>query len=57
MKKLTQSQVALLIGFCLASGIKVPSLVPLWSGHDTASFNAGKALVADTSLSQNGKRQ
>jgi hypothetical protein len=57
MKKLTQPQIALLIGFCLAMGIKVPQLVPLWDGTNTASFDAGKALVTLASVSQDRKRE
>lgn len=45
MKKLTQSQVALLIGFCLAMGLQIPQSLPLWDGTNTASFYAGKALA------------
>jgi hypothetical protein len=44
MKKLTQSQISLLIGFCLAIGLQIPSTLPQWDGTNLASFEAGKAL-------------
>lgn len=43
--QLTQGQIALLIGFCLAMGIQIPASLPQWDGTNTASFDAGKALA------------
>ena len=47
MMTLTQSHIALLIGFCIATGINIPPMLPVWDGTNTASFDAGKALAGN----------
>jgi len=47
MMTLTQSQISLLIGFCLAMGIQIPQMLPVWDGTNTASFHTGKALAGN----------
>ena len=47
MVTLTQSQISLLIGFCLAMGVQIPQMLPVWDGTNTASFDAGKALAGN----------
>lgn len=46
--KLTQSQVALMIGFCLSLGVNLPADFPSWDGTDLTSFNLGKWLANET---------
>jgi hypothetical protein len=45
---LTQSQIALLVGFCLSLGVQLPTDFPKWKGTDLAAFNAGKLLANTT---------
>ena len=49
---LTQPQIALLIGFCLALGVQLPNDFPKWNGTNVAAFNAGKRLANTTELTQ-----
>jgi len=46
--KLTQPQIALLIGFCLSLGVKLPANFPSWDGTDLTSFNVGKWLANES---------
>lgn len=42
--QLTQSQIALIVGFCLSLGVQPPKAVPCWNGIDVRSFDHGKEL-------------
>lgn len=57
MHQLTQGQISLLIGFCLAMGIQIPQSLPNWDGTNTASFDAGKALANLASESRDRKHE
>lgn len=54
--KLTQPQIAVLIGFCLSLGIQLPPTVPKWDGADVASFAAAKQLAGATAPAQGVRR-
>lgn len=45
MHQLTQGQISLIIGFCLAMGIQIPPALPHWDSTHATSFEAGKALA------------
>jgi hypothetical protein len=50
--KLTQPQIALMIGFCLSLGVELPASFPSWDGTDLTSFNLGKCLANETTSAQ-----
>lgn len=50
--KLTQSQIALLIGFCLCLGVELPAAFPKWNGANLDAFDAGKQLANTTESTQ-----
>lgn len=52
--KLAQSQLALLIGFCLPLGIQLPTSLSNWDGNRVSLFTAGKQL-ANATLAKQGK--
>lgn len=54
--KLTQSQIALLIGFCLSLGVELPEPFPRWDGTDPSSFMLGKAIASATTVVSEARR-
>jgi hypothetical protein len=46
--KLTQPQIALMIGFCLSLRVDLPANFPCWDGTDLTSFNLGKWIANET---------